>query len=304
MALREASAPRVANRGKLFRGQRTAYLYVLPALILVVGIIYAGIGYNGYISTTNWNGIGPDQSFIGFDNYVRVFGDPVFWTAVRNIAVFAAITIVVQMAIGLTMALLLSGNIKLGNVYKVVMFLPVVIAPAATSVAFRQLLTPDGQVNETLRFFGLDVLTHAWTSDPQVALLALAAINVWSWTGFSFILYQAALSQIDGDLIEAAQLDGASLWRTVRSIIIPQLSGTHATLVLIGIIGSLKTFDIVYLTTGGGPGGSTEFLTTYIYKQAINFFDAGYAAALSVVLLVLSVSLTLAQMRATKYGKD
>lgn len=301
-----APAPRAVRmrRRSSLHGTRTAYLYILPALIIVVGIIYLGIGYNGFISTQKWNGISPTMTPVGMDNYVRVLQDPVFWQAISHIVIFAAITVFAQMAIGLLMAMLLNTKVWFRNVYKVIMFLPVVIAPAATSVAFREILSPKGEVNGILTALGLDDLTRAWIADPQVALFALAVINIWTWTGFSFILYQAALSQIDSSLIEAAQIDGASTWRTIRSIIIPQLSGTHATLVLIGVIGALKTFDIVYLTTGGGPGRSTEFLTTYIYKQAINQFDAGYAAALSVVLLLLSVALTLVQMRAYKYGKD
>lgn len=285
-------------------GGYRALLYVLPALLVVVGIVYLGIGYNAYVSTLEWSGIGDDRTPVGLDNYVAAFTDPVFWTSLSHVAIFAVVTIVAQMAIGLTMAILLSGRIFLGGVYKVVMFLPVVLAPAAIAVAFRDILSPGGGVNEVLRAIGLDGLTRAWIAEPETALMAIAVINIWAWTGFSFILYQAALGQIDTDHIEAAQLDGAGRLRTLWSIVVPQLSGTHTTLVLIGVIGALKTFDIVYLTTGGGPGRSTEFLTTYIYKTAIDGFQAGYAAALSILLLVISLVLTLIQMRVNRFGRS
>jgi len=279
---------------------RTGYLYVLPVLIVVVGIVYLGVAYNGYVSLLDWSGIGDGQVFIGLENYVDAFADPVLWTALGHVAVFAVITITVQMLLGLTMAILLSGGAWLRGVYKVVMFLPVVLSPAVISVSFRNLLSPDGAVNAALEAVGLGALTQPWLANPDTALFAIAAINIWAWTGFSFLLYQAALSQISQEHIEAAQLDGAGRFRTMWSVVVPQLSGTHATLVLIGIIGSLKTFELVYLTTGGGPGRSTEFLTTYIYKKAIEGFDAGYAAALSVILLVLSLALTVIQMRVNR----
>jgi raffinose/stachyose/melibiose transport system permease protein len=299
-----AAHPRQSKRRSRLRGSRTAFLYILPALILVVGIVYLGIGYNGWVSTLKWNGVAPDPPSVGFDNYTKVFGDTVFWDSLSHVAIFGVIVIVVQMILGLAMALLFSGPIFGRNIYKVIVFVPVILSPAAVSIAFRQLMSPDGQINEALRFIGLDVLTNAWIADPKTALIALAVINIWQWTGFSFILYQASVSQIDQNLYEAAQIDGASTWRIIRSIVIPQLKGTHATLALTGVIGALKTFDIVFLVTGGGPGHSTEFLTTYIYKQAVLQFNSGYAAALAMVLLVLALILTAFQMRAYRFGEE
>lgn len=288
-------------------GQRALvpWLYILPALILVVGIIYAGIGYTGWASTLDWSGIDDSWEVVGAGNYHRVAQDPVFWTALRHVIVFGVITILVQMALGLTMAVLLSGDAARGKgVYKVVMFLPVVLAPAAVATAFRAILSPSGQLNTLLSVVLPGQVGTAWLADPRLGLYAIAAINIWQWTGFSFLLYQAAISQIDQNLFEAASLDGAGFFQTVRWILLPQLSGTHATLALTGCIGALKTFDIVYLTTGGGPGRSTEFLTTYIYKQVIEQYHAGYSAALSVVLLVLALLLTAVQIRAYRFGRD
>ncbi|MCA0252850.1 MAG: sugar ABC transporter permease [Actinobacteria bacterium] len=286
------------------RGHYTAYLYLLPALLLIVGITYFGVGYNFWASTLDWNGIDPNPTSIGLGNYVEISQDPIFWTALTNVAVFGVITIVAQMVIGLALALVLSGPIVGRAVYKAIVFIPVVLAPAAISTAFRQFLRPDGQVNAVLDAVGLGFLSQAWIADPTWALYALAAVNIFQWTGFSFILYQAALSQIDSSHLEAAQIDGAGTWRTIRHIIVPQLRSTHITLALTGVIGALKTFDIVFLITGGGPGRSTEFLTTYIYKMSISQFHVGYGAALSVVLLLLALALTLVQMRVYRYEQE
>lgn len=286
------------------RRQITAYLYILPALIIVVGVVYLGVGYNGWVSTLKWNGIDDNKVFLGLGNYIQLLSDSIFWDSLTHVAIFGVIVVIVQMVVGLTMAFVLAGPVLGRNVYKILIFVPVVLAPAVVSVAFRQILSPTGQFNHLLDSVGLGFLGQAWIADPKFALFALAAINIWQWTGFSFILYQASLSQIDGNLYEAAQIDGASAWRIFRSIVVPQLKGTHATLALLGVIGAIKTFDIVYITTGGGPGRSTEFLTTYIYKEVVNQYDAGYAAALAVVLLLLALILTAIQMRAYRYGEE
>lgn len=283
---------------------RVAYLYILPALILVVGVVYAGVGYNAWVSTLNWNGIAPVWQNVGLGQYRKAAADPIVWSAIWHTLLFAVLTIVIQMAIGLLMALVLSVGVRAAGLYRVLMFVPVVMAPAAISTAFREILQPDGALNNVLSTFGLGNLGQAWLADPSWALISIAGINIWQWTGFSFILYQAALSQIDPNVIEAAQMDGASPARVVRSIVIPQLAGTHATLAVVGAIGALKTFDLVYLTTAGGPARSTEFLTTYIYEQTVDRFNAGYGAALAMILLILAMAFTILQMAAYRLGRE
>jgi raffinose/stachyose/melibiose transport system permease protein len=186
----------------------------------------------------------------------------------------------------------------------VILFLPVVLAPAAVATAFRDILSPNGQLNSLLATLGLPASSTAWLADPNIALYSLAGINIWQWTGLSFLLYQAAISQLDQHLFEAASIDGAGGFKTFLYVLLPQLKGTHATLALTGCIGALKTFDIVYLTTGGGPGRATEFLTTYIYSQVVQQYHAGYSAALSIVLLILALVLTTIQIRAYRFGED
>lgn len=302
-ASRRTTAP-PSKRGSRSR-RLVPWLYILPSLILVVGIVYVGIGYTGWVSTLDWNGIDDNPQTVGFQNFLDIAKDPVFWASLWHVALFGVVTIVVQMALGLTMAVLLSGRAVRGKaIYSVIMFVPVVLAPAAIATAFREILTTDGQFNQALRFLGFSDASTAWLADPQFALFAICAINVWQWTGFSFLLYQAAISQLDQNTFDAAAIDGAGFWRSGRHILLPQLTGTHATLALTGCIGALKTFDVVYLTTGGGPGRSTEFLTTYIYSQIVERYHAGYSAALSIVLLGLALTLTVVQLRIYRMGED
>ena len=286
------------------RSQLTAYLYLLPALLVVVGITYFGVAYNAWVSTLDWNGIDPTPTRVGLGNYLKIARDPIFWGSLSHVAIFGVITVIVQMVLGLALALVFSGPVIGRGVYKAIVFVPVVLAPAAISTAFRQFLKPDGQINDVLQAIGLGWFQPAWIADPTLALYALAAVNIFQWTGFSFILYQAALSQIDASHLEAAQIDGAGAFRTIRHIVMPQLRYTHMTLALTGVIGSLKTFDIVYLITGGGPGRSTEFLTTYIYKQSVTQFHVGYGAALSIVMLLLALLLTVVQMKLYRLDQE
>jgi raffinose/stachyose/melibiose transport system permease protein len=279
----------------------TPYLYILPALIVVVGIVYTGIGYTGWASTLDWNGIDPNPTNVGLQNFATILTDGIFWKTIEHTVIFGIATIFLQMALGLLMAVLLSSSaVRAKGLYRVIVFLPVVLAPAVVASAFRQIFGFDGQFNELLHAVGLGSLAQSWLANPNLALYTLIVIQVWQWTGFSFILYHSSLAQIDANILDAAAIDGAGSWKTLRWVVMPQLNGTHAILVLLGTISALKTFDLVYLTTEGGPARSTEFLPTYIYQQVVDQFNTGYGAALSLVLLVLALALTAVQMRITK----
>ncbi|MCC6612275.1 MAG: sugar ABC transporter permease [Anaerolineae bacterium] len=275
------------------------YLYILPMLSLVVAFIYYGIIYTADVSLYDWNGISLNRKFIGLDNYQAILRDPVFFQALKNTFLFMFVTILTQMVLGLTIAVLLRSQVRLKSIYKIIFFVPVVLASAVVSYIFRQILNANGgELNAALTAMGLESLAHPWLADPATALLALAAINIWQWTGFSFMMYFAALTVIDEHLYEAARIDGANFWQRVFYVTIPLLRPTHFSLIILGMIGTLKTFDIVYLTTNGGPGRSTEMLSTYIFKRGILEFDAGYSAALSIILLLIALVLTVVQLRA------
>jgi raffinose/stachyose/melibiose transport system permease protein len=183
----------------------------------------------------------------------------------------------------------LHSKVKLAVVYKVIIFIPVVLAPAITAPVFRRMFAPDGQFNALLEFVGLGAVTQPWIGQESTALPVIMAITVWHWTGVTFVLYFAAMGQIDQSILEAARMDGAGNIRTLISIIWPSVRGTTLAMAILGAIGALKTFDIPYLVTVGGPNYATEFLGTYIYRKAIPQSHVGYAAALSIILLVLAL---------------
>ena len=267
--------------------------WILPALVLCVGLIYYCIWYTGVISTWNWDGVDPDPREVGNGNYVRIFHDPIFWGAIRHTAVFFVVTFVVQTALGFIFAALLHSKVKLAVVYKVIIFIPVVLAPAITAPVFRRMFAPDGQVNGLLDFLGLGFLTQPWIGQESTALPVIMAVTVWQWTGLTFVLYFAAMGQIDQSTIEAARMDGAGNFRTLAHIIWPGVRGTTLAMAILSAIGALKTFDVPYLITVGGPNYATEFLGTYIYRQTIPLSHVGYGAALSIILLVLALVMAL-----------
>jgi ABC-type sugar transport system permease subunit len=267
--------------------------WILPALVLCVGLIYYCIWYTGVISTWNWDGIDPDPRKVGTGNYVRIFQDPIFWRTIQHTAVFFVVTFVAQTALGFIFAALLHSKVKLAVVYKVIIFIPVVLAPAITAPVFRQMFAPDGQVNGLLEFLGLGFLTQPWIGQESTALPVIMAVTVWQWTGLTFVLYFAAMGQIDQSTIEAARMDGAGNFRTLVHIIWPGVRGTTLAMAILSAIGALKTFDVPYLITVGGPNYATEFLGTYIYRQTIALSHVGYGAALSIILLVLALVMAL-----------
>jgi ABC-type sugar transport system permease subunit len=263
--------------------------WILPALVLCVGLIYYCIGYTGLISTWNWDGIDPNPEEVGGRNYARIFADPIFWGAIGHTVVFFLVTFVVQTALGLIFAVLLHSKVRLGVVYKVIIFIPVVLAPAITAPVFRRMFAPDGQFNWVLAHIGLGSLQQPWIGQESTALPVIMAITIWQWTGLTFVLYFAAMGQIDQSVLEAARMDGAGNLRTIVSIIWPGVRGTTLAMAILSAIGALKTFDVPYLVTVGGPNYATEFLGTYIYRKTITQSHVGYGAALSIILLVLAL---------------
>lgn len=264
--------------------------WILPALALVIGMIYFAIGYTGYVSALDWNGfiLSPSE-FVGWDNYILMVQDPIFWRAIGHTGLFFIVTFSIQTAIGFTFAALMHSKIHLAPLYKVIIFVPTVLAPATMAPVFRSIFDANGQFNSLLDAVGLGVLTQPWLAQQSTAMPVVMAITIWQWTGLTFILFYAAMAQIEPEVLEAARVDGASNLRTLLSIVWPMCMGTTVALATLGIIGALKTFDVPYLVTKAGPNHATEFLGTYIYQTMVQEKNFGYAAAISVALLILAI---------------
>ncbi len=215
-----------------------------------------------------------------------------------NTLVFGVVTVTLQLGGGFLLAVGLSGNGRLRQVLRTVFFIPVVLTPVVVGFLYSKILEPnDGDLRNLLDFFGLGALNHAWLADPRTALLTVAIVNVWLWVGFSMSVYQSALTTLPPELVEAARIDGARSWQVVRHVIFPYLRPTHWALLTLSVIGTLKTFDIVYVLTKGGPSGSTELPTTLLFKVGFDEYRQGRAAALGTVLFVVALVLTIIQLK-------
>lgn len=282
---------------KILGGRFSPYLYVLPVVILSGVLIYFSIGFNLWASLTDWNGL-TRMNVIGLSNYTDLLQDRTFWTALRNTLVFMVATVALQAALGLLVAVIAKERLPGSGFFKALFFLPIAMAPAIVATVFRYMLEANyGAVNETLRALGMlgqgDVIE--WLG-RDLGVWSIVLINVFQWMGFSMMIYFAGLMSIPDETYEAATLDGAGWWRRLWSITIPSLRGTTSVLIILGIVGALKTFDIVWLTTGGGPGNATQFLTTFLY-QSRSDREAGYASAIGMVILVIAFVLSAVQLR-------
>lgn len=279
-----------------------AYLFILPLILLSFVMIYYCIIRTVMASFTDWNGMTDTMNFVGLKNYAKLVKDKTFWTAVVNNIIFFFGTVFVQAAVGFLLAILLKKKLPGSNVFKAVYFMPIAMATSITTAIFKIIMDPtNGSLNNFLRAIHLDMFAVSWLGDKRYALLSVIIVNIFQWMGFSMITYYAGLMALPDDVYEAAKIDGAGFWRTTVSVTFPMLKGTTNVLVILGIVGSLKTFDIVKLLTAGGPGRSTTVLNTYLYEKAFKDFNAGGAAAIGVAILIIAMIMSFLQI---KLGKE
>lgn len=277
------------------------YLYIVPILVLSLAFIYFCIGFTAVISFTDWNGISDSWNWVGFDNYKEMLTDSTFWLAVRNNVIFFFGTVFPQALLGFLLAVLLKYRFKGSNLYKTIFFLPIALATSITTAIFRIILNPaTGDLNNLFRALGMDWAAQSWLGDKKWALFSIIMVNIFQWMGFSMITYYAALMSLPDDVYESAMLDGAGFWRTTFSITLPMVRGTTNVLIILGIVGSLKTFDLVKLLTNGGPGRATAFLNTYLYEKAFKDFNAGESASIGVAILIIALIMAVLQVRLSK----
>ena len=279
-----------------------AYLFILPLILLSFVMIYYCIIRTVMVCFTDWNGMTDTMKFEGLKNYAKLVKDKTFWTAVVNNIIFFFGTVFVQAAVGFLLAVLLKKKLPGSNVFKAVYFMPIAMATSITTAIFKIIMDPtNGSLNNFLRAIHLDMFAVSWLGDKRYALLSVIIVNIFQWMGFSMITYYAGLMALPDDVYEAAKIDGAGFWRTTVSVTFPMLKGTTNVLLILGIVGSLKTFDIVKLLTAGGPGRSTTVLNTYLYEKAFKDFNAGGAAAIGVAILIIAMIMSFLQI---KLGKE
>jgi raffinose/stachyose/melibiose transport system permease protein len=274
----------------------TIFLFLLPALALYGVFVLYPIVQSARYSFYDWNGLEPLDNFIGLDNFRRAFRDPVFRGALRHNVVIIVLSVTIQIPIALGLAVLLNQKLRGRAVLRTLFFAPYVLSEVATGVVWRQILRPDGLLDQSLDAVGAGGLVQEWLANPQVVLYSLFFIISWKYFGFHMVIMLAGLQQIPKELAEAAAIDGASGWKTFRYITLPLLGPTIRVSVFLSVIGALQLFDLVWVTTRGGPINASSTMATYLYD---NFRKSlfGYASAVSVVIFALSLVVALLYLR-------
>ena len=230
------------------------------------------------------------SGFAGGDNYARMLADARFWHSLQLTAIYTGATVVLQVLVGLGLALLVMQIPKGQGVLRVAAILPIVLAPVVVGLFWRTLvLAPDfGVADFVTRSLGLG--SHNWLGDPQLALASVIAIHTWQWTPFAFLVILASLSALPPDIYEAARIDRASAWQRFRYITLPLIRPAIVVVVILRMMTALSAFAAIFAATGGGPGTATEILNLYAYRASFAELNIGYGSALAVVLLALTMA--------------
>ncbi|WP_319421219.1 carbohydrate ABC transporter permease [Pleurocapsa sp. FMAR1] len=271
----------------LDRDSVAAGLFLAPALILLGIFLFYPIVYLLYLSFTTGSFTVSGVEWIGVRNYLRLFTDADFWQVIGNTAYFTVATLMPTIIIPLGLAVLLNRSLALRGVLRAAYFIPSITSLVAVGLAFRWLFQTDGPINDILIDWGLEPI--AWLSSTFWAMPVLILLSSWKQLGFNLVVFLAGLQTIPQSHYEAAELDGADGWAKFRYITIPGLKPTIVFAVLTTAIFTLKSFEQVYIITGGGPLNSTNLLVYYIYEQAFSRFEFGYAAAAATILLIIAL---------------
>ena len=241
----------------------------------------------------------PTWTFAGFDNYIRAFHDPVFWLALRNNLIIVFGSIVTQIGLGTILAALLDRGIRRGSTFfRTLIFAPMVISSVAVGLIWLMIFDPNiGPLNTIIKSVGLTPPMLGWLGDPNLAIWMFLVVAAWQYTGFMMVLVLAGLQGVPQEIYQAAALDGARGVRAFFHITLPSIRNILIVAVLITSIGAFKVFDLIYVTTRGGPANATQVLGTYIYLQAFNIGNMGYADAIAVFLLIIAVILGWLQLK-------
>ncbi|MDN5359804.1 MAG: glucose/mannose transport system permease protein [Thermotogaceae bacterium] len=269
--------------------------FLLPVIILVAFFVYGFIGWSFYTSLTDWRIIGVKGEFVGFENYKFLFTrDRSFKSTLFNTLELSAIFIGVTMPLGLALAILLDLGIYAKKVFRIIFLLPLSFSFVASASMWFWMFSPEiGVINSFLRLLGMGNLAQPWITSSTQSLWCIAIAYVWQFSGFATLVYYSGISGVSEDIREAARIDGASKFQEYWRIVIPMQKPATLTVLVILLMYSLKVFDLVWLMTGGGPGRSSEVLSTLMYKTTFsrNFFGRG--ASIGIVMFVISLIIIL-----------
>jgi raffinose/stachyose/melibiose transport system permease protein len=288
---------RRARRERARRKWTTVALFLLPALalycLLVIAPIFQAIYYSGF----KWSGLGPMDDFVGLQNFKLAFQDDVFVGALKHNGIIVLLSLAVQLPFALGIAMILNQRLKGRALLRLLFFMPFVLSEVVTAVVFTLMLQPHGLADQSLDKVGLHFLVTEWLANPSIVLYTVFVAISWKYFGFHMVLYLAGLQQIPHELEEAAAIDGANPWQIFRYVTLPLLGPTIRISVFLSIIGAIQLFDLVWVMTGGGPVDASNTMAVYMINHGFKRFQFGYASAVAVIMLVISLAIALTYQR-------
>ncbi|MBX3004590.1 MAG: sugar ABC transporter permease [Anaerolineales bacterium] len=269
--------PRIRSEAKA-----TGALFLLPAASIFAVFVLWPIIQSARYSLFAWDGLGTPVNFVGFHNYERMIGDPIFWNALKNNGVVLLFSLFIQIPLGISLAILLTGKMKGLAFFRTIYLSPIVLSGVIVGLLWQWIYNPGfGLANSLLREFGLNGLVQNWLGDDQRVLLWIIVAGIWRDIGFYIIIFIGSIQAISREIYEAAEMDGATGWQLHRNITLPLIRPTMLTAATLGIISSFLIFDLIWVMTEGGPYNSSEVLTTYMFKMAFHLRDWGYSTSLA-----------------------
>lgn len=277
---------------KILSKKKYIAFFVAPAFVVYLFFGLIPIIYNLYISLFKTNLLG-DSTFVGLKNYIRLFQDQFFQQAVINNLKFVAGSYIAHMVLALLLSNILFLKVKGSKLFQSIYFMPSVICGTAIGMLWTFVYHPDfGLVNSFLKAVGLDSLTHIWLADEKTVIPALIVVTMWQFVGYHMVIQLAGMKNIDSSLYEAASIDGASKWQQFTKITFPLMKPILKIDSVLIVTGSLKLYDLIAVTTSGGPNHASEVISTYMFTQGFNALKFGYSSSIATALLLLCIGAT------------
>ena len=285
----------------------TPYLYMLPGCAMVLVFVYIPVIANCVYSFFRLSSYSAGMKFVGLDNYIRFFHNESLGIMLRNNLLYCVISLIVQVGFGTVIALLLESKLassRFRNAFRNIYYIPALISLTAVGLMFTFIYEPNlGLLNSAFKALGLTSMTQSWLGDSKIAIYCIIAMSQWQYTGYITLLMVVAFQNVSPDYIEAASIDGAGPVRRAISVVLPLAKEQLLVCSIITVIGAFKLFTEVYSTTAGGPGNSTQVLGLFLYQNAFLHDDLGMAAVTGVFIFVITMVLSVIQLKVTKSGE-
>jgi ABC-type sugar transport system permease subunit len=295
----ELTAPRVLPRRRVSRAARLRpYIWLLPALALFCVFRLYPLLFGFFLSLHKWDGMAP-MAFVGLAKFREaLFGDPLFWLSLSHNAIYAIGTVIGKNVLALALAVILNAELRGRAFFRTTLFMPVVMSLVVVGILWSWIYNYQfGLLNNLLQMIGLSNFRAEWLGNTNLSLYSLIVVDIWKFFGYHMVIYLAGLQAIPPVLYEAAVIDGAAAWQQFWHVTVPMLRAIIVVNVTISLMGAFNVFDLVYVMTRGGPNNSTSVVVLESYQQAFEFYKLGYGAAISIVLMVIVIALSLAQIR-------